>query len=391
MNPFRRGNRSYRRVLLLVSLILPMLLAASETLPVHAAGALFIAPSSQPAQTVGSTLTYEVNVTGIDPFNAWDVSVLSDPAVLNPVSISVSNNLLGSVFQVANCINGVGTGCAITDGAGIAHSSAASGTGVAFGGAGLIFTITYQVMGSGFSFLTFPAGLDTIANSGATVTHTDIGGVYGTPPIVPLAAFTFSPAAPNQGDKVTFDGSASTDANVGAAIVNYAWTLTPMAGGATITNTTSQPIMIHTFGPTEVGTFSTALVVSDNLGISSLPTTHMITVTQLTPPDFSFSADTISLTIHPGHSGSSVLTLQGSNGFTGDVTLSASAPSGLFSSFDVNPVSVSTTSVTSVLTITSHIRPGTYSVTVTATNGSLVHSITLTVVITPHPGANVPT
>ena len=384
------SHRSNRRVLMLVSLVLPMLLAASESLPVHAAGALFIAPSTQPAQAVGSTLTYEVNVTGIDPFNVWDVSVKSDPAVLNPVSISVANDILGSVLQVANCINGVGTGCAITDGAGVAHSAAASSTGAAFGGAGLVFTITYQVMGSGFSFLTIPAGLDTIANSGTTVDHSDIGGVYGTPPILPIAGFTFSPTAPNQGDKVTFDGSSSTDANVGAAIVNYAWTITPVGGGTAITNTTSQPVMIHTFGPTEVGTFSVALVVSDNLGISSLPTAQMITVTQLTPSDFSFSADTNSLTIHPGHSDSSVLTLQGLNGFTGDVTLSASAASGLFSSFDVNPVSVSTTSVTSVLTITAHIRPGTYGVTVTATSGTLVHSVTLTVVITPHPGANAP-
>ena len=390
MSPVLVSHRSNRRVLMLVSLILPMLLAASETLPVHAAGALFMAPSSQPAQAVGSMLTYEVNVTGMDPFNVWDVSVKSDPAVLNPVSISVANDILGSVFQVANCINGVGTGCAITDGAGVAHSAAASGTGAAFGGAGLVFTITYQVMGSGFSFLTIPAGLDTIANSGATITHSDIGGVYGTPPILPIAGFTFSPTAPNRGDKVTFDGSSSTDANVGGTIVNYAWTLTPIAGGAMITNMTTEPIMIHTFGPTEVGTFSVALVVSDNLGISSPPTAQMITVTQLTPSDFSFSADTNSLTIHPGHSGSSVLTLQGLNGFTGDVTLSASAPSGLFSSFDVNPVSVSTTSVTSVLTVTAHIRPGTYSVTINATDGTLVHSITLTVVVAPHSGANAP-
>src|SRR5437870_3114583 len=92
MSPVLVSHRSNRRVLMLVSLILPMLLAASETLPVHAAGALFMAPSSQPAQAVGSMLTYEVNVTGMDPFNVWDVSVKSDPAVLNPVSISVEDS-----------------------------------------------------------------------------------------------------------------------------------------------------------------------------------------------------------------------------------------------------------------------------------------------------------
>jgi hypothetical protein len=367
-----------------------MLLAASETLPVHAAGTLFIAPSSQPAQAVGSMITYKVNVTGIDPFDSWDVSVKSDPAVLSPVSISAANSILGSVFQVANCINGVGTGCAITDGAGVAHSSAVASSGVGVGGAGLVFTITYKVAGSGFSFLKIPTGLDTIASSGVTVSHSNIGGVYGMAPVLPIARFTFSPAMPNQGDKVTFDGSSSSDANTGTSIVSYAWSISPMSGGTPILNTTSQPLMVHTFAATEVGTFSIALIVLDDLGISSLTATHTITVAQVTPPDFSFSADMSSLTIHPGRSGSSVLSLQGLNGFTGDVTLSVASPSGLVTSFDVNPVSVSTMSVTSTLTITAHIRPGTYSVTVTATAGTLVHSVKLTVVVTPHLGANAP-
>jgi uncharacterized membrane protein len=205
-----------------------------------------------------------------------------------------------------------------------------------------------------------------------------------------MAAFTFSPTMPNQGDKVTFDGSGSSDTNMGASIVSYAWTISPMSGGTPIFNTTSQPLMVHTFAAPEAGTFSVALVVEDNLGISSLPAAQSITVIQAAPPDFSFSTDTSSLTIHPGHSGSSVLTLQGLNGFTGDVTLSVAGPSGLVTSFDVNPVSVSAASVTSTLTITAHIRPGTYSVTVTATAGTLVHSIKLTVVVTPHMGANAP-
>src|SRR5438445_11937449 len=113
MSPVLVSHRSNRRVLMLVSLILPMLLAASETLPVHAAGALFMAPSSQPAQAVGSMLTYEVKVTGMDPFNVWDVSVKSDPAVLNPVSISVAIDHHGSVVQVVNCLNCIGNSIAI--------------------------------------------------------------------------------------------------------------------------------------------------------------------------------------------------------------------------------------------------------------------------------------
>ena len=324
------------RAVLLVCLVAPALfLAFSSIPPAHAAGILFIAPSSQPAQAVGSMLSYEVNVTGMDPFDSWDVSVKSDPAVLNPVSISVANSILGSVIEVANCVNGVGSGCLITDGAGVAHSGGAASSGVGVGGAGLVFTITYKVVGSGFSFLKIPTGLDTIGSSGVFVSHSNIGGVYGTPPILPIAVFTFSPVAPNQGDKVTFDGSSSTDANTGATIVNYAWTISLRSGGTTITNMTSQPLMVHTFGAAEVGTFSVTLIVEDNLGISSQPTSHEITV------GFNFNLSVpspSSLTVVQGSTSStSSIDATFVSGPTAPVTFSASAlPAGVTATFTHN-------------------------------------------------------
>src|SRR3989442_3915773 len=96
MSPVLVSHRSNRRVLMLVSLILPMLLAASETLPVHAAGALFMAPSTQPPQAVGRMLTYEVNVTGMDPVTVWAVRFKPYLAVLNPLRISVPHDIFGA-------------------------------------------------------------------------------------------------------------------------------------------------------------------------------------------------------------------------------------------------------------------------------------------------------
>jgi PKD repeat protein len=375
-------NRELSRIraVLLASLIVPALLLASSIPLVHGAGILFIAPSSQPAQAVGSTVTYRVNVTGMDPLDSWDISVKSTPAVLNPVSISVANNIVGSVFEVANCINGVGTGCSINDGAGVAHSAAASPTGTAVGGAGLAFTITYKVAGSGFSFLTIPVGLDTIAAGGVTVSHSNIGGVYGTPPYVPVAAFTFSPTAPNSGNHVTFDGTSSSDANTGATIVNYTWTISS-SGGPTITNMTSQPVMVHTFGPTDAGVFKAALIVEDNLGISSQPTSHMITVSA--PFDFSLSAlSPDSLTVVQGStSAASSVIATLTSGTTSPITFSTSTlPTGVTATFTNNPCSPTCT-VTVLFTATANAALGTKTVSMHAGGGGATHSTNIALTV----------
>src|SRR2546425_2948709 len=192
------------RAVLLACLLVPALFLAPSSTPLaHAAGTLFFSPASQGPFAMGTMITYQVNVTGMDPFNAWDVSVETDPSVLNPVSISVAGDILGSVFQVANCINGSGIGCSITDGAGVAHSSAASGTGIAVGGNGLLFTITYQVAGSGFSYLTIPPDLDILANSGSTVSHATGEGVYGLAPIVSKPSFLNIPVGGFENSTIT--------------------------------------------------------------------------------------------------------------------------------------------------------------------------------------------
>ena len=265
-----------------------LLVLPSSVGPVHAAGNLFVGPTPQGPLGAGATVTYQVNVTSMDPFDSWDIVVQADPSVLNPVSISTANNMLGSVTEVANCINGSGSGCSINDNAGGAHSADARSSGVPVGGSGLLFTITYRVVkgGSGyFSYLTIPAGLDTIASGGVVVSHSDSRpAVYGNPPVVPVASFTFSPAPPaniTQGvTNATFDASGSADP-AGGTITNYAWEITPATGGGLLDlkHSTSQPIWVHQFNTTyEVGDLRVSLIVADNLGKSSQPFAQVITV-----------------------------------------------------------------------------------------------------------------
>src|SRR5712692_2349868 len=118
--------------------ILPLLLIAALALgissgirPAHAAGTLFTVPSNQPNLAAGTLFAVKIQVGNIDPFNAWDISVQSDPTVISPQSLTITPNLLSANFstlvaEVINCVNGAGTGCIASDGVGIAHSAASA-------------------------------------------------------------------------------------------------------------------------------------------------------------------------------------------------------------------------------------------------------------------------
>src|SRR5712692_7000290 len=190
--------------------LLPLILIAALSLsisvisavqPAHAVGVLYTLPAFQPNLIQNSTFTIKIQVANIDPFNAWDISVSTDPTVISPQSLTDAGNLLAvnfttTVFPLINCINGVGVGCIATDGAGIAHSAV---TG--FGpppqtgpSSGLLFTITYKVITKSLTaFSTIHIFNDIIANgaTGAAVPHTTVDGLYGIKPdLPPIASFT---------------------------------------------------------------------------------------------------------------------------------------------------------------------------------------------------------
>jgi hypothetical protein len=103
-------------------------------------------------------------------------------------------------------------------------------------------------------------------------------------------------------------------------------------------------------------------------------------------PDFALSANSTSLTVNRGASGTSAITITRSGGFTGGVTLSASGlPSGVTASFSTNPATGGSSTLT--LSASSTATLGAATVTVTGTGGSLTRttSINLTVNQPPTP------
>ena len=102
-------------------------------------------------------------------------------------------------------------------------------------------------------------------------------------------------------------------------------------------------------------------------------------------PDFGLSASPTSLTILQGSSGRSTVTVTSLNSFTGTVTIAASvSPTG--PSTNLNPSTITLTSngagSSSLNVTTANAAPGTYRVNVTATSGSLSHSVIITITIT---------
>src|SRR5437870_5820686 len=96
-------------------------------------------------------------------------------------------------------------------------------------------------------------------------------------------------------------------------------------------------------------------------------------------PDFSISATPANVAFVADQSATSTISLTSTGGFTGAVALTAaSAPPGVTASCAPSTISGSQTSTCNLASSTS----GTYTVTVTGTNGSLVHTTSISVTVT---------
>ena len=91
-------------------------------------------------------------------------------------------------------------------------------------------------------------------------------------------------------------------------------------------------------------------------------------------PDFSLSVSPASQSVARGRAATYTVTLSPANGFSGSVALSATRlPAGASATFSPNPA---TTSSSLTVQTSSSTPPGTYTLTITGTSGSLSHSTT---------------
>jgi hypothetical protein len=157
------------------------------------------------------------------------------------------------------------------------------------------------------------------------------------------------------------------------------------AGGTFSPNPASgatSSLTVTTANTTPVGTY--ALTISGTNGTLTHTTGATLVVTAPPPPDFSLGASPASQTIFQGASTSYTINVTRTSGFSDPLTLSVSGlPGGAGGTFSPNPAS-GTTSTLSVTTA-STTPGGSYTLTISGTNGTLTHTTGATLVVNAPP------
>ncbi len=396
---------------LLSAILLSLSLTGIWVPRVNAAGLLYVNPPSQPAQASGTTVTYQIKVANIATFNGWDISVQVDPAVLNPTSFTVSGNVLAANFsatglELVHCVNGIGTNCTATDGAGIVHSSF-----VIFGPppatasiSGLLFTITYTVLGGAGTKVHISNDLIT-DGSALPVPHTTQDGVYG---IVPTADFSVS-IAPTSQSVIQGHSANYSIAVIGSGGFTGTVTLTAALSPSGPTTTFSSDTITGGSGTSSIAVATTASTLPGTYTVTvtgtSVSLSHSVPVTLIVNqiiPDFSIAVNPTDLTVVASYGSQTTVTLTSVDGFAGTVALQAvtspnvvNAPFGTFSSLMVTLAanqSVSVTLTVSSFALTRTPAPsssGLYTIIVIGTSGLLSHSDLAVVNVRPAVGAGI--
>ena len=183
-----------------------------------------------------------------------------------------------------------------------------------------------------------------------------------------------------------FVGTITLSANPSPAGPTTSFGTNPLTVSSGGTATSKLTILIpQTVSP---GLYSITVTGTNSSGSPSHTTAISVTVTK---PDFSITSSPTSLTVPPSSSGTTSITLTSSNGFSGTLTLSGTvSPSG--PQVSLNPTSVSlsaggsTPSTLTVSTVSSGyystpVAQGNYTVNITASSGSLVHSTSVSLTV----------
>jgi subtilisin family serine protease len=247
-----------------------------------------------------------------------------------------------------------------------------------------------SVAGSGTAALTVSTATSLAAGtyaltitgaSGSLVHTTHVSLVVTPPPSFTISASPGSAATPAGGkasyvvtvrSQYGFAGAVALSLS-GLSSSQASWSFSPStvvgAGTSTLTVTTSSSLVPGVY-PVKISGTSGSLVRSTNVSLI---------VPQ--PPDFSLSLSPTSAAVTAGGSASFSVNVGSKAGFNGTATLTVSGlPSGATATFSVNPVPAASSSVLTVRTAVFGGR-GTFSLRVTGTSGSLVHSATATLTV----------
>jgi hypothetical protein len=199
------------------------------------------------------------------------------------------------------------------------------------------------------------------------------------------------PGAPTVDAPVAGNGSVSLSwskpsTDGGATITDYAVYQATTAGGETFLANTGGALTYTDTGLTNGTTYYYEVAAINGAGTGTLSNEVSATPTAPPPtPDFSLAVTPTARTILRASSTTYTVTVTAANGFTGFVNLSSSVtPSATGLTMSFNPTGVTLgTSASSTLTVatTRRTTKRTYTITIRATSGSLVHTTTVTLTV----------
>ena len=246
-----------------------------------------------------------------------------------------------------------------------------------------------SVSGSGSSTMTVKtASTAQTGTFSVTITGTSGASSHSTPvtlTVNPPPDFSIS-AVP--GSNTVAQGQGTSYAVTGSPLNGFSASVTFSVGGlgsgtsvkftpSSVTGAGSTTMTVTANSTAKVGTF--ALTITGTSG--GLHRSTAVTLTVNPGPNFSISASPSSQTVTHGASTTYTVTVTGSGGFTGNVTLSVGGlPSSTTATFNSTSVTGSGTSTLTVST-TSQTSTGSRSLTIKGTSGSLNHSTSVGLIV----------
>jgi subtilase family serine protease len=322
--------------------------------------------------------------TGCARRSVADVSADADPNTGAAIYDSVSYNFQSGWFQVggtslstpliAAAYALAGNTSGVQDASGL-YAHAGSLRDITSGSNGHCsppYLCTAGVGYDGPTGLGTPLGVAAFGGGSAPAQDFSLGASPGSQTVAAGNGTTYSVNVTRLGG---FSGSIGLSATGLPAGVTAAFAPSTIDSGST-----SSTLTLNTSSSVAGGGYS--VTVTGTSGSLTHSTTVSLTVQGAPVPDFSLGVNPSSRTVTAGGSGVYTVGLNVTNGFSGAVALSTSGlPAGATPSF--SPASVTPGAASSTLTVTTGtlLAGGTYPFTITGTSGSLVHSVSATLVV----------